>query len=69
MLLQAAWAARQASEAKHERSALLTSMQDPQQPDRPPNLDALSDKAVDDLYHRSLQAYVKSIRNAPGVLA
>jgi hypothetical protein len=68
MLMQAAWAACQASEAKHERSSLLTSMQEPQQPERPANLDALSDEAVDDLYHRSLRAYAASIR-APGVLA
>jgi hypothetical protein len=66
MLLQAAWAACQASEAKQERSALLTSMQEPQT-ERPANLDALSDEAVDDLYHRSLRAYAQSIRGA-GVL-
>jgi hypothetical protein len=67
-LVGSAWAACQEKEKTYERSSLLTSIQEPQQPERPANLDALSDEAVDDLYHRSLQAYARSIRGA-GVLA
>jgi hypothetical protein len=67
-LVTSAWTACKESEKKYERSALLTSIQEPHEPERPPKLDALSDEAVDDLYHRSLRAYAASIR-APGVLA
>jgi hypothetical protein len=69
-LLQSAWKACQVNEQRHQRGELLDQYQRPQDaPTTPANLDALSDDAVDDLYHRSLRAYADSFRRAPGVLA
>jgi hypothetical protein len=68
-LLQSAWAACQANELRHQRGELLDSYQRPQElPATPANLDALSDDAVDRLYHQSLRALADSVRR-PGVLA
>jgi hypothetical protein len=70
-LLQSAWAACQVNEQRHQRGELLDQYEWPQdtQPPSAREIDALSDDAVDDLYHRSLRAYADSFRRAPGVLA
>ncbi len=69
MLLQSAWGACQASEAKHERAEILGQMHT--QDAEPPSareLNAMDDNAVARLYHDSLRAYAKSIRGA-GIVA
>ena len=69
-LLQSAWSACRANEQRHQRGELLNSCQNPQAPETPTNLDALSDDAVTDLYHRSLKTYADQFRRGgPGVLA
>lgn len=70
-LLQSAWSACQATEQRYQRGELLDSYERPQdaQPPSAKEIDALSDDAIDDLYHRSLRAYADSFRRAPGVLA
>jgi hypothetical protein len=69
-LLQSAWTACQQNEQRHQRGELLDQYQRHEElPTTPANLDALSDDAVDDLYHRSLRAYADSFRRGPGVLA
>jgi hypothetical protein len=70
MLLQAAWAACQASEAKHERGELLSHYERSQDtaPPSAKDLDNMSDDEVDRLYKASLREYVRSVK-APGVLA
>jgi hypothetical protein len=66
-LLQPAWTACQVNEQRHQRGELLDSYQQ-EIPVAPANLDALSDDAVDRLYHQSLRALADSVRR-PGVLA
>jgi hypothetical protein len=70
-LLQQAWSACQLNEKRHERGELLTAYQRPE--DTPPpsakEIDALSDEAVDRLFHASLKVYANSFRRGPGVLA
>jgi len=70
MLLQAAWAACQASEAKHERGEILGHYERPPEtaPPTAKDLDNMSDDEVDRLYKASLREYVRSVK-APGVLA
>jgi hypothetical protein len=70
MLMQAAWAACQASEAKHERGELLSQYQRPQDtaPPTAKDLDNMGDAEFERLYKDSIRAYAQSIRGA-GVLA
>jgi hypothetical protein len=68
-LLEQAWRSCQADEQRYQRGELLDQFQRPQEiPTTPANLDALSDDAVDRLYHQSLRALADSVRR-PGVLA
>ncbi len=69
-LLQQAWKSCQQNEARHDRSAVLNQLEQPQ-PARvsAEQLDGLDDSAVDRLYHDSLRAYADSVRRVPGVLA
>lgn len=70
MLLQSAWGACQASEAKYERGELLSHYE--RLRDTPPpsakDLDNTGDAEFERLYRDSLRAYAQSIRGA-GVLA
>jgi hypothetical protein len=68
-LLQQAWAACKAHEARHERGELLTVFQPEAEPVNVKQIDALDDASVDRLYHDSLRAYADQFRRAPGVLA
>lgn len=70
-LLDAAWAACQANEQRHDRSELLAPYQRPEgtPPPSQKQIDEMSDDAVTDLYHRSLRAYSDSVRRSPGMLA
>jgi len=66
-LLQQAWQACQQNEKRYERGQVLNSFKTPRAPETE-SLDALSDDAVDDLYHRSLRHYADSIRRTPGII-
>jgi hypothetical protein len=65
-LLDAAWAALKQREAGYERSAILGQIERPEkaQPVSGREIDALSDEAVDQLYHSSLRAYADQIRRS-----
>jgi hypothetical protein len=69
-LLQQAWRACQANEAKHERGELLEQFQRPRETEPPTakQLDELSDEAVDNLFHSSLRAYADNVRHT-GIIA
>ena len=69
-LLQQAWAGCQRHEEIHARTEMLGSLQKPQDElltDKA--LDALSDDAVDQLFHASLREYARGVKRAPGILA
>ena len=54
-LLDEAWAACQAQERDATRSGLLQQFSKPDDAQEAPNLDGLSDEAIDSLYHRTLR--------------
>jgi hypothetical protein len=62
-LLDEAWAACQAAERDTLRSGLLQQVSEPDDTQHAPNLDGLSDEAIDSLYHRTLRKVAEDSRS------
>jgi hypothetical protein len=62
-LLDEAWAACQAAEKDALRSGLLQQVSEPDDTQHAPNLDGLSDEAIDSLYHRTLRKMAEDSRH------
>jgi hypothetical protein len=62
-LLDEAWAACQAAERDALRSGLLRQVSEPDYTQHAPNLDGLTDEAIDSLYHRTLRKMAEDSRH------
>jgi hypothetical protein len=61
-LLDEAWSACQAADKDAMRSGLLQQFSEPDDSQQAPNLDRLSDEAIDTLYHRTLRKMAEDSR-------